>query len=378
MENYAAGMMGRLTLKRSGRTKRQSSWDRTGGNRDYLTIGKGEVAELARIEGAGVIRHVWITVGCSDDLYLRKVILRCYWDGNSEPSVLAPLGDFFGMGHGIARSFNSIPLNTVTHVDNEGRYGGGVAMNCYFAMPFADGARIEVLNECDGDIGHFYYYVDYETHDRVNDDALRFCAHYRQEYPTKADRGSLYALGENYWEKMDEPCLSDAGNYLILDTQGAGHYVGCVLSVDNIDPLPKKVTIGNSVREEPEYTWWGEGDDMFFIDGEPWPPSLHGTGSEDYLCQAWGMHPRGHLYAGTSIPERDPKFPDRRQCTSYRFHLEDPVMFERSLRLSIEHGHANLQENDYSSVAYWYQTPGHPPLTPMPPVIERLPRNRRG
>ncbi|MEO0248016.1 MAG: DUF2961 domain-containing protein, partial [candidate division WOR-3 bacterium] len=126
-----------------------------------------------------------------------------------------------------------------------------------------------------------------------------------------------------------------------------------------------------------EFTWWGEGDDMIFIDGEKWPPSLHGTGSEDYFCHAWGMHDRAYPYAGASIYEHDPAFPDRHQCSSYRFHIEDPVIFHQSIRVTIEHGHANLQENDYSSVAYWYQTEPHKPFPVLPPVQERLPRNLR-
>lgn len=373
-----SGPLARLIFRREGRTRRVSSWDRTGGNRDFLALPAGATATLAELHGAGCIRHIWITVGCRDPLYLRKVVLRMFWDGETEPSVLSPLGDFFGLGHGIARSFLSLPLATVTHTDNEGQYGGGVALNCYFAMPFSHSARIEVVNECAVEIGSFYYSIDYEAYDQpLPESVLRFHAQYRQEYPTQSPQGNLFEQRRNYWELMDTPNLSDAENYLILEAEGAGHYVGCVLSVDNIDPLPVIRKLGSQEQVLKEYTWWGEGDDMIFIDGEPWPPSLHGTGSEDYLSQAWGMHPKAYLYAGASIPEHDPKFPDRRQCTSYRFHIEDPILFSRSIRVSIEHGHANLQENDYSSVAYWYQTEPHKPFPPLPPVRERLPRNKR-
>jgi hypothetical protein len=167
---------------------------------------------------------------------------------------------------------------------------------------------------------------------------LRFHAHYRQEYPTKGSQGNLFEQRVNYWELLDTPNVSDAENYLILDAEGAGHYVGCVLSVDNIDPLPVIRKLGNREEVVKEYTWWGEGDDMIFIDGEPWPPSLHGTGSEDYLCHAWGMHPKAYLYAGASIPENDPKHPDRRQCTSYRFHIEDPILLQSRFGLVLSMG----------------------------------------
>ena len=372
------GPLAKLIYRRAGRSRRISSWDKTGGNRDFLTIPQGATATLAQIEGAGCIRHIWITVGCRDRLYLRKTVLKMYWDDETEPSVLAPLGDFFGLGHGIARSYMSMPFTTVNHEANEGNYGGGIALNCYFPMPFSTGARLEVVNECDTEIGSFYYYIDYESYDApLPDHVLRFHAHYRQEYHTTGTQGNLFEQRRNYWELLDTPNLSDAENYLILDAEGAGHYVGCVLSVDNIDPLPVIRKLGSQEQVIKEYTWWGEGDDMIFIDGEPWPPSLHGTGSEDYLCHAWDMHPKAYLYAGASIPETDPKHPDRRQCTSYRFHVEDPILFTQSIRVSIEHGHANLQQNDYSSVAYWYQTEPHKPLPPLPPVAERIPRNMR-
>jgi len=373
-----SGLLSKLVYRREGRTKRVSSWDKTGGNRDFLTLPAGSTTPLADISGAGCIRHIWITIGCSDPLYLRKLALRMFWDGEKEPSVVSPVGDFFGLGHGIAQSFASLPLATVAADSVEGGYGGGIALNCYFSMPFSIGAHIEVVNECEVDVGSFYYYVDYEAYDApLPDHVLRFHAQYRQEYHTKGTKGNLFDKKENYWEYMAEPCLSDEQNYLILDAEGAGHYVGCVLSVDNIDPLPVIRKVGNREEVIKEFTWWGEGDDMIFIDGEGWPPSLHGTGSEDYLCHAWGMHPKAYPYAGASIYEHHPKYPDRHQCTSYRFHVEDPVIFNKSIRVSIEHGHANLQENDYSSVAFWYQTEPHKPFEPLPPVHERLPRNKR-
>jgi hypothetical protein len=130
-----------------------------------------------------------------------------------------------------------------------------------------------------------------------------------------------------FWQ---EPNIDGKENYVILEAEGTGHYVGCVLSVHNIDPTLDGLT------------WWGEGDDMFFIDGEDLP-SLCGTGSEDYFCHAWGMHNHAYPYAGTSIWEHDPRYPGRHKCTSYRFHIQDPVVFTQSLKVTIEHGHANLQ-----------------------------------
>ena len=145
---------------------------------------------------------------------------------------------------------------------------------------------------------------------------------------------------------------ADSGaNYVILEAEGRGHYVGCNVSVTNF-----------------QGTWWGEGDDMIFIDGETWPPSLHGTGSEDYFSQAWENQEAAYLMCGSSI------FEGRKPCyqTTYRFHLVDPVRFAKSIRVTMEHGHGNHSANDWASTAYWYQTlPGVP--FDIPKVQDRLP-----
>ncbi len=374
MSDFAASAsLSNLADRRAGRTRRVSSWDTTGGNRDYLTIAAGQTATLVEIEGCGVIRHIWITVGHKDRLYLRKMVLRAYWDGESVPSVQAPLGDFFCLGHGVARSFQNAAFNAVTHEENEGNVGGGVALNCYFAMPFAEGMRVTIENESDQECGSFYYYVDYDELPSLPKDTLRFHAQYLQEHPTTVEGGTLAQRGEHCWEHMKDPNIGGEGNYVILSADGAGHFVGCNLSVENIDPMLAKRRFGNIEMAVPELTWWGEGDDMIFIDDDTWPPSLHGTGSEDYLTQAWGMHDKAYLYGGTSVNEFDKRHPDRRACTSYRLHVLDPVLFEKRIRVTIEHGHANLQQNNFSSVAYWYQTKPHTPFAPLPPAEERIP-----
>jgi len=114
---------------------------------------------------------------------------------------------------------------------------------------------------------------------------------------------------------------------------------------------------------------------MIFIDrdGErSWPPEMHGTGSEDYLGQAWGMQNVAHLYTGLSWRELDDHNSWGKVCV-YRYHIMDPVPFRKNIRVSIEHGHANNRSDDYSSVAYWYQTEPHKEFAPMPPAAQRLP-----
>ncbi len=338
-------MLDDLSRLRDGRSKRVSSWDTTGGNRDAWPIEPGETKTLADITGAGVVRHLWFTVGAEDPLYLRQCVLRMYWDGQEHPSVEAPVGDFFGIGHAKVASFSCAVLNMSANPGQD----QGAAMNCYFPMPFAAGARITVENQGDRRVGSWYFYVDYDEMYTLPSDQARFHAHWRRSNvcPPPAPPG-------------DDPeiNLSDRDNYVILEAEGHGHYVGCNLSIHNL--------YGG---------WWGEGDDMFMIDGQKWPPDMHGTGSEDYFGHAWGMQPQNaFLYNGVSYHKSGGPRAFNERITVYRYHIADPVIFQQGLRLSIEHGHANDRSDDYSSTAYWYQTLPGRPFPPLLPVGERLPR----
>jgi hypothetical protein len=348
--------LGDLARLREGRRRRASSWDREGGNRDFLVIQPGETAVLCEPAGAGIVRHIWCTMATGNDLYARTTLLRMYWDGSPTPCVEAPIGDFFGIGHGIVKDFVSLPVS-MSPQDGRG-------FNCFFPMPFADGARIEVTNEAE--VGMiFYYYVDYEEHDALEDGLGRFHAQWRRENPTEgwgdgrfADDGEGAELRRRVWLT---PNLDGRENYVILEARGRGHYVGCNLNVDCFS------------RQKND--WFGEGDDMIFIDGDHWPPTLHGTGTEDYFNTAFS--PRCEFnapYHGITVYSGSDEWPWKGKNSMYRFHVEDPIMFERSIRVTIEHGHANNLSNDYSSTAYWYQTEPHAPFPPMLPVGERLPR----
>ena len=343
-----------LPRLRSSRRKRASSWDRTGGNDDRLTVEPGATALLAEIDGPGSINHIWCTVtrpmqDGPDDTegdYLRRLVLRITWDGLDHPSVLVPLGDFFGVGHGRTVNFNSAPLQ-MSPQDGRG-------FNCWFHMPFASGARVELVSEMEQLPVFFYYYVDYEEYDDARDDLGYFHASFHRENPTSGRAQGNATLREHLVEGEN---LTGDDNYVILEAEGRGHYVGSVLNVRNL-------------RESSEWNWYGEGDDMIFIDGEPFPPSLHGTGTEDYYNTAWCPDQAyAAPYHGLTLPGGANW---SGEISMYRFHIEDPVTFERSIRVTIEHGHANKRSDDLSSVAYWYQTlPGR--RLHLPPVAERLP-----
>jgi hypothetical protein len=353
------GLAGLPRLRRSVRRLRASSWDRTGANEDWWDFKPGETHTIAHATGPGCIRHIWMTMESHETGWPRQIMLRMWWDGETEPSVEVPIGDFFGIGHGVLKNFSCVPLQ-MSPQDGRG-------FNCWFPMPFASEMRIEVTNESAADYV-LYFYVDYEGYgpDAPETAALaeqgRFHAQWRRQNPTDgwadpARRGDLAWLNEA-WRTAN---LSDAGNYVVLEATGRGHYVGCHLDVD--------------VFERQVNDWWGEGDDMIVIDGEPWPPSLHGTGTEDYFNVAYGPSQEWQgPYHGITVYSGTKEWPWSGKNSLYRYHIEDPITFERSLRVSIEHGHANKLSNDYSSTAYWYQAEPHAPFPPLPAVEARLPR----
>lgn len=352
-----------LPRLRDSRRKRVSSWDRSGGNEDRLTIRPGETATLAEIYGAGCVNHIWITIAnekmartpnCLEPDFLRKVLFKIYWDGEDEPSVLTPVGDFFGVGHGRTRNFVSAPLQMSPE--------DGKSFNSFFHMPFASGARIEVVSELEHENVFFYFYVDYEEYDELEDGLGRFHAQWRRENPTDglSEEEATRQTNPEFEFGGENIARSGDGNYTVLDAEGRGHYVGCTLNIHNL-------------RDTSQWNWYGEGDDMIFIDGEEWPPSLHGTGTEDYFNTAWCPQ-QGYSapYHGIALGGGDNW---SGHISLYRFHIEDPVTFESSIKVTIEHGHANKRSDDYSSVAYWYQTEPHKPFG-IPPVDKRLPRSR--
>jgi len=344
-----------VRVDNSRHTRRASSWDRTGGNRDRLSIVRGETHTLLEVDGPGCVTHIWFTSHSIESNWLRKLLLTMYWDGEKEPSVVVPVGDFFGVGHGLATTYASLPMVMAP------REGQG--LNCYLPMPFNKGARIEVSSENTTSETRLYYNIDYEVWDDEPPEELgRLHACWHRENPTdgvaetpEMDDGTYQHAGTN---------LSDQGNYLILEAEGSGQYVGCNL---NIHALRYSKVDGHN--------WYGEGDEMIFVDGDNegqrWPPTLHGTGTEDYFNTAWGPDEKFFSpFFGLTMPGEH-NFSGF--ISWYRWHLLDPVRFSRSIRVSIEHGHANRRSDDFSSTAYWYQHEPHKPFGILP-VDQRLPR----
>ena len=327
------GTLADLTAPHDYVQKRVSSYDRTGGNADYRVVTPGQTFTLLDEAGPGVITHVWITIASDEHYHLKKLVLRMYWDGESTPSVEAPVGDLFGLGLGDYFLYQSTPLAV----------GADKALNSFFPMPFGKHARITVTNEGQRKVDAFYFNIDYRALAKpLPADTLYFHAQYRQATPNQA-------------VKSDGKNLKGENNYVWLDATGRGHFAGVTMSVmENADG------------------WWGEGDDMFFVDGEALP-SINGTGTEDYFLGAWDFGGKEFAYGSFGAPVVGAERAGARWSV-YRFHLDSPIPFTKSLHASIEHGTANNRADDFYSVAYWYQTEPHAAFPPLPPVDTRLPR----
>jgi hypothetical protein len=300
-------------------------------NWDNFRVLPGQTHVLLDEKGPGVITHIWITfLGPEPQDWAKQgsanhqeMLLRMYWDGNPRPAVEAPVGDFFASCFGQRREVVSLPVV----VDD------GDAYNCFWRMPFRKSARIEIVNESEKPISLLYYNIDWIKKDKLPKDTPYFYAQYRQEYPVEHGK-----------------------DYVLLDTKGKGHYVGTVLAVRTRSP-----------------SWFGEGDEKIYIDGEA-KASIWGTGTEDYFLAAWGLKQSSSPYFG--VPYFDQWGIVGGHTSAYRWHLNDPIVFNKGIKVTFEHfgwiapdenpNHKatswNERQDDYSSVAFWYQT-GEPTFT---------------
>ncbi len=335
----AAQSLQAITRPLAGRSMRVSSGNEVD-NSDSAKFAIGECKTIAELDGPGVVQHLWFVPSSMDIRYPRALVLRAYWDGAEAPSVEVPLGDFFAVGNGMRATVDSLPVKVSS-------YGRGY--NCYWQMPFRSSAKITLTNESDKEPASCYFQVDWVQHLRrpLRPGAtsrprrpMYFHARYHQEYPPE----------------MGKPYTAFVG-------KGRGHYVGTVLSSQN--------AIGH---------WFGEGDDMFYIDGDE-EATLQGTGTEDYINEAWNMRVHCSLYTGCTVFE--PRAPDAR-VSAYRWHIADPILFRKSLRFEIERRgfvmnskgevvSPSASRPDYwSSVSFWYQDTIAGPWCEFPPYKDRV------
>ena len=296
-----------------------SSHDTTGGNNDFIAIPDGKTAVLADIRGPGMIAQFWVTIFSKDKFFLRRIIVRVYWDGEDNPSVEAPVGDFFGTG------FQYKQYTTPFIGMSSGGYYS------YFPMPFNRSARIEVENQTGQEINSFYYHIDYH------------------QLPQPFDPGIGYFHAQ--WRR--EPRTTGKENYLILEAEGRGHVVGVNMNMQ-------------SYNRDMQYL---EGDEMVYVDGES-SPSIYGTGTEDYFNSGWYFNRGEYAAPYNGLIVKDDSLG---RIAAYRFHIQDAIPFTRSLRFTIEHGDQNAEIADYASTAYWYQTEPHKKFPSMLSAGMRIP-----
>jgi hypothetical protein len=320
------------------RSLKQSSFDRTGGNRDFWNIAPGGTLEIFKDDSPGVISHIWFTIAAQTTYHLKELVLRAYWDGNSKPSVEVPMGDFFGLNLGSYNIYESAYLAC----------SPGKSLNCYFVMPYKS-ARLTVENQGKGEVRAFYSNIDYKSVPSLPADSLYFHAQYRQSAPCIAQQDKTNTTGQM--------------NHVYAEARGRGHLMG--------------ITLGVLQNAE---GWWGEGDDMIFVDDET-KPVIIGTGSEDYLLGSWnfggreGARPFAHRMYGAHLIE-SPERPGGRYCC-YRWHGDNPVTFTRYLKHTMEHGHANDRGDNFYSTGYWYQSQPYTDFPSLPRVEDRTPKVRQ-
>jgi hypothetical protein len=359
------GPLGNLAQRIDGRSMRSTSSFRKGAdgkydrnadltgdldehsNSDNFRVAPGATHVLMDEKGPGVITHIWMTfLGPEPQDWARNgsanhqdMLLRIYWDGSKKPGVEAPVGDFFANCFGKRSEVISMPV-VVEDADS---------YNCFWHMPFRKSARIEIVNQSDKPVNLLYYNIDWIKKDSLPKDTPYFYARYRQEYPVEKGK-----------------------DYTILETKGKGHYVGTVLAVRTRSP-----------------SWFGEGDEKIYIDGET-KPSIWGTGTEDYFLSAWGLQKTSTPYFGTAYFDQWGIVGGH--TSAYRWHVNDPFVFNTGIKVTLEHfgwiapdenpqnksTSWNEREDDFSSVAFWYQT-GEPTFTARAPsgAERRLPSIER-
>jgi len=282
-----------------------------------------QVFTIADIQGPGAIQHIWMTPTGN----WRFSILRVYWDGETTPSVEAPVGDFFASGWGRYAQINSLPIAV----------NPGSAFNSYWTMPFRKSARITMENLADEEM-ELYYQVTYALTE-IGDDAGYFHAQFRRMNP-----------------------LPYKQVYTLLDgVKGEGHYVGTHMS-------------WGANRDG----WWGEGEIKFYMDGDTDYATIVGTGTEDYFCGSYNFESEKQVvsfstpFSGFSVvPKPDGVRQSQRRFSLYRWHITDPIRFDKDLKVTIQAlGYRGDRfqplQDDIASVAYWYQREPHAAFPRLP------------
>ncbi len=290
----------------------------------YVHIQPKETFVLAEINGSGAIQQIWMTPAGN----WRFSIIRIYWDGEKNPSVEVPVGDFFACGWGKYAQVSSLPVCV----------NPGSAFNCYWVMPFRKSCKITMENLDDKRMT-LYYQINYTLTD-IHEDEAYFHAQFRRTNP-----------------------VPYKGVYTIVDgIKGWGHYVGTYMCWGS-----------NSTG------WWGEGEIKFYMDGDKKFPTVCGTGTEDYFCGSYGFV-SDNKYVEYTTPHAgmpqvlspDGLYNSQQRFGLYRWHIMDPVRFEKDMKVTMQAlgwmsgGRYLPLQDDISSVAFWYQKEPHSKFPKLP------------
>jgi hypothetical protein len=295
----------------------------------YVIVPGGETHVIADMDGPGAIQSMWLSGSlAAAGPMARYYILRIYWDGEKKPSVETPIPDFFACPWGEFAQVNSVPVSVNPHR----------GYNCFWEMPFRKHCRITLENRHSDEI-YFYYQVNY-TLTEVPDDVAYLHAQFRRDNPLKS--GEAYTIADGI--------------------KGRGHYVGTGMAWG----------VNNN-------GWWGEGEIKFYMDGDTDFPTICGTGTEDYFGGAYDWDVNGK-YVTYSTPflgmhqviQPDGLYRSQQRFSMYRWHVMDPVRFEKDLRVTIQAlGFFNdmryhARQDDIASVAFWYQAEPHASFPELP------------
>lgn len=318
-------------------------------------IESGERVRIAEIDGPGVIRRIWLTVRGEPQI-LRGLVIRIYWDGQSKPSVEAPLQDFFGIPFARQERFESMFFS-----NPEGR-----SFNCFIPMPFRGKAIVELENQAPVATSNLFFDINYTIGDKLPEDLAYFHAYWRRENPTTP--------------KEDFEILPKVS--------GRGRFLGC--------------NVGIRALGDYRHAWFGEGEMKIYVDGDRELPTLVGTGTEDLVGSAWGLGLFNHLYQGCILEQRK-----HGVWGLYRYHVPDPVYFHNDIRVTLQQmsgasadqiiekiqpdnypemvadhkrfnpethtGWQNFESpQDVCATAYWYQTLPSPDWGPIQSYEERM------
>lgn len=233
---------------------------------------------------------------------LDSLYIRIYFDDDQSPSIDAPVGLFFGTGVNDAAYMQSLPCG-----NRDGEFYN------FFSMPFQRSARIELENKSQLNLSG----IILKTTTAPNSYTGKAC--YLKSFHNRGTKG-----------------YSDPSDYLVADFNGKGRYVGTVIEAD---------------QDNDTAFCWLEGDERIYVDDSR-TPVFYGTGTEDYFNSTFYFYLDEY-----SLPQNGMTNSDQHYHRSmYRFHLSDPINFDRHLHFGIEHGDYNNKLGNYQSLAFAYLT----------------------